>query len=261
MLFYLTKIQLKHMKSNILYSILFSLFLVSAHGQSSSDALNYSQTFNGGTARFVSMGGAFGALGGDFSSLSYNPAGLGVYRSSEFTITPPFKKRSIESSFYNESNNDNRSKLYFDNIGFVFSYKPSKTEEKGLVNFNIGFGYNRTNDFYSKSFARGDNPDNSIMDYFEAKINNANSFFIDDLYDDKDKFPFLKTNAPWDIVMAWNTMLLYDTVPGSGGVQYYSALLNGDGVTQKNIVETTGSSGEYVLSFASNFSNKLTCSL
>ncbi len=44
--------------------------------QNVDDALRYSQIFYGGTARFMSMGGAFTALGGDISSLSQNPAGL-----------------------------------------------------------------------------------------------------------------------------------------------------------------------------------------
>jgi hypothetical protein len=56
--------------------------------QNVDDALRYSQIFYGGTTRFTSMGGAFTAVGGDISSLSQNPAGLGVFRSSEFTITP-----------------------------------------------------------------------------------------------------------------------------------------------------------------------------
>ena len=44
--------------------------------------------FYGGTARFMSMGGAFTALGGDISTLSQNPAGIGVFRASEMSVTP-----------------------------------------------------------------------------------------------------------------------------------------------------------------------------
>jgi hypothetical protein len=51
----------------------------SVFAQTVDDALRYSQIFYGGTARFMSMGGAFTALGGDMSSLSQNPGGLGVY--------------------------------------------------------------------------------------------------------------------------------------------------------------------------------------
>ena len=51
------------------------------------DAYRYSQTELNGTARYLGMGGAFGALGGDISSMSSNPAGLGIYRSSEIVTT------------------------------------------------------------------------------------------------------------------------------------------------------------------------------
>ena len=36
-----------------------------------------------GTARFVGMGGALGALGGDISTIGTNPAGIGIYRSCQ----------------------------------------------------------------------------------------------------------------------------------------------------------------------------------
>ena len=51
-----------------------------ANAQTDIDALRYSQTSIAGTARFTSMAGAFGALGGDFSSLATNPAGVAIYR-------------------------------------------------------------------------------------------------------------------------------------------------------------------------------------
>src|SRR5674536_391977 len=67
--------------------------------QNVDDALRYSQSFYGGTARFMSMGGAFTALGGDISSLSQNPAGLGVFRSSEITLTPQLFHINTAASF------------------------------------------------------------------------------------------------------------------------------------------------------------------
>ena len=36
-----------------------------------------------GTARFVGMGGAMGALGGDITTMGTNPAGIGIYRSND----------------------------------------------------------------------------------------------------------------------------------------------------------------------------------
>ena len=47
-----------------------------ATAQNMVDALRYSSTQINGTARSGGMGNAFGSLGGDFTSVSINPAGL-----------------------------------------------------------------------------------------------------------------------------------------------------------------------------------------
>jgi len=238
------------MKTKLFYIILFSIAISSANAQIATDALNYSQTFNGGTARFVSMGGAFGALGGDFSSLSYNPAGLGIFRSSEFTITPSFKSRNVNSDYNGSSGEDTRNRLNFDNLGFVLSFKPYKERESGLISFNLGFGYNRTNDYYTYSYIKGSNS-NSMMDYFAA---NAYGYNYNDLTPDDTYNPFneLGTNA-WESIMAWNTYLINPL----SATEYEAALNAEDGVFQSNSISKTGGSGEYVFSFGTNFSNKL----
>ena len=61
--------------------------VASLFAQGSMNAYNYSRTDIKGTARYMGMGGAFGALGGDISTLSQNPAGIGVYRSNEIVTT------------------------------------------------------------------------------------------------------------------------------------------------------------------------------
>lgn len=60
-------------------------FSIWSIAQNEEDVLRYSQIEFSGTARYVGLGGAYGAIGADFSSLSSNPAGIGVYKRSEFT--------------------------------------------------------------------------------------------------------------------------------------------------------------------------------
>ena len=55
------------------------LTVCSVSAQNYTDALRYSNEELNGTARFKAMGGAFGALGGDFSSISQNPAGSSIF--------------------------------------------------------------------------------------------------------------------------------------------------------------------------------------
>ena len=71
--------------------------------QNDIDAMRYSQLTFGGTARFASMAGSMGALGGDISTLSFNPAGLAIFRKTEITITPSIFSQTT-SSTYNGNN-------------------------------------------------------------------------------------------------------------------------------------------------------------
>ena len=81
---------------------------ITIYAQNEIDALRYSQSMFGSTARSFSMGGAFGALGADYSSMSSNPAGLGVYRRSEFSFSMGFANRNTDSDFLNRQRDENR---------------------------------------------------------------------------------------------------------------------------------------------------------
>jgi hypothetical protein len=240
---------------SVIFVILFTTFSINA--QDETDVLRLSQNINLGTARFVSMGGAYGALGADFTTLSYNPAGLGVYRSSEFTITPTLKNRISNTNYLNSAYSDRRTRFMFDNIGLVSSFKMLKEEEKGLLMINLGIGYNRINDFYGESTALGDNQVQSITDYFASLANKANADGWDwyDISADNTWDPYKKTGAPWAAILAWNAYLI-DTVPGNSNY-YQPFLMEGDGVHQDQTISSEGGVGEFTFSLGANFSNKL----
>lgn len=58
---------------------LLGLTVTTIQSQDITDAIRFSQDNLNGTARFRAMSGAFGALGGDFSSLNVNPAGSEIF--------------------------------------------------------------------------------------------------------------------------------------------------------------------------------------
>ena len=62
----------------IIFSLSLSLLAFMSSAQNDVDALRYSTTKIIWTARFMAMGGACGSRGADFSTLSSNPAGLGL---------------------------------------------------------------------------------------------------------------------------------------------------------------------------------------
>ena len=55
--------------------------------------------FYQGTARFNGMSGAFTALGGDISAIALNPAAAGVFRSTEFAVTPMVLFRDLNTNY------------------------------------------------------------------------------------------------------------------------------------------------------------------
>ena len=213
---------------------MFMPFFIQAQGLV--DALRYSQVQTQGTARSGSMGNAFGALGGDFTSVGINPAGIGLYRSGEFTITPKLSYSQIESSYWGTNAEDTDYKFALNNISYVTSMTTRTTSEAGIVNINFGLGYNRLKDFNSNAIMVGNNIDGSYMDYF---ADNANAGIWGDYYEE----------------LAWNTdMLLYD----EGNNEYFHDMQDaGYGQNQRKIVSQSGAIDEYSFALGVNFNHKL----
>ena len=114
-----------------------------AFSQSQLDAFKYSQTELNGTARYLGMGGAFGALGGDISAMNTNPAGLAIYKSSEVVTTLSLSSASAKTDWLGSKVDNSRTKVSFDNIAYV-GYFPTANDE-GIVSRNQG---KRKNQFF-----------------------------------------------------------------------------------------------------------------
>src|SRR5436190_4966794 len=84
---------------------------VAASAQDVREAYNLSNTAVQGSARAIGFGGALGSVGGDFSAISVNPAGLGIYRSSELSFTPALKFNGTESDYAGTSTSDNTTRF------------------------------------------------------------------------------------------------------------------------------------------------------
>ena len=94
-----------------------------------------------GTARYMGMGGAMGALGGDISTMSSSPAAIGLYRRSDVAVTASLVTQPGGYEF------DGKHNIYvsFDQLGFVYSLPI--TEGSPLKFVNIGVNYHKQRDF------------------------------------------------------------------------------------------------------------------
>lgn len=106
-----------------------------------------------GTARFVGMGGAMSALGGDLSVMGTNPAGIGLYRRNDVAVTFGWYGQSAKSNYNGQSAGDDVSRFSFDQAGFVYSSKIG--DHTSMRYFNIGFNYRKQQNFYSNMYMEG----------------------------------------------------------------------------------------------------------
>lgn len=146
-----------------------TLTTASALAQGAFDGMSISQQDMKGTARFMSMGGAFGALGGDLSTLSQNPAGIGVYRRGDIGFTVDLDCQSATSKAQGMSYSTNQTKFLLNNIGAVFTYR---LDSEACPNINFGFTYNKGASF-NRAF-RGNirNLNNSMTNYIAGVTQN-----------------------------------------------------------------------------------------
>jgi len=128
-----------------------------------------------GTPRFAATGGAFTALGNDFSGMLVNPAGLAVFRHDEFGLSMGFASSTAASTYYgiNQSRNDNS--FLFSNIGYTKKFFTDDPD----VTWNIAIAYNRNSDFSNEQQVYGENPNSSIL---QSWINSANGTAANDLF-------------------------------------------------------------------------------
>ncbi|MCF8296922.1 MAG: hypothetical protein K9J13_05185 [Saprospiraceae bacterium] len=222
--------------SIILVSII--VFSFSSIAQTSVDALRYSQLTFGGTARYMSTGGAFGALGADFSALSTNPAGIALFKKSEMTFTPSFFTSKTESLFNGSPGEDNKYNFNFSNVGIVLAFDATNGSSGEWKNVQFGFGMNRTNNFNNRTIISGDNLNTSLMDDYIKKANGTPS-------DELDQF---------DTQLAWDTYLLD---PSSIGTDQYISRVPPGGIKQTKQITSWGSMNEMVFSFGGNYNDKL----
>lgn len=138
------------------------------------DAFRFSGANNSATARFNALGGAQTSLGGDLTSLYGNPAGLGMFTKSEFSFTPSFNIRNNETSFLDTKTTQNSNHVNLNNMGIVFHSPIAKTGNltSGLLSFNFGVGYQKTNFFKNNiNYGGGQTIKNGLGDYFSEVAN------------------------------------------------------------------------------------------
>ena len=208
--------------------------LVSA--QTASDAIRYAYQNQQGTARAMGIGGAIGGLGGDFTSLSINPAGIGGYWKSEFMVTPSFLTVATDASLNEVSSNERSNNFNISNLGIVFTNVPNRGKWKAV---SLGFGLNRSNNYHQERFFRG-MTNGSITDRFAGLGANLSP-------NDLDGF---------EAGPAYDVGAIFDF---ENDAQYETDFLGQEqqAFAKQQLSKITGHTSEMVISFGGNLNDKV----
>lgn len=208
-------------------------------------ALKFSTNDYGGTARFVGMGGAFGALGGDFSSIAINPAGLGVYRSSELVFSPGLSYNSNSATYINNTIDEGDYNMNLNNLSFVASYDLDNSDTR-WISFNFGVGFNRIANLNDNVHFQGVNNSTLMQSFIEqANATTADTDQLDGMYE----------------YLLWNSYIIdFDTIANEFYNEIVDEKLNDPAnfeINQRKILETEGYISEFNFAFGGNYAHTL----
>lgn len=219
------------------------------------DFAQLSRTHTFGTARSMGMGGAFTSLGADLTSMTLNPAGLGMYRRNEISLTPMISVASSDTEGLPSWQGNGKTRFSMANIGMAINIFESPKSK--LTSLTLGFGLNRVADFNTRySFSSESRYDPSaprhlmptIADVFCKQMNVAGIF-----PDSEGRLGYMNPYI-WPATLAYNGYV----IDAENGEWISSNRIGSNAsVLHSADVQTRGSINEFDLSLGANLNNIL----
>ena len=210
-----------------------------------------------GTARSAAMGGAFTSLGADLSSMNINPAGLGMYQSSDLGFTQALTVNGMNTtapymSAGSLASGGSRIAYGLNNIGAVYNVFNGSG---AITSVSLGFSYNRAANFNSRTTIETFGENSTIGDMFARQLNlmvgeglpagalepSADPWRNEDIFLDE-----------WGAVLGLHTDVV--GLDDNGRYGYYTDAIPSDSYFRS---VTKGGINEYSVSAGANLSNVL----
>lgn len=252
-----------------------SLFGMSAYAQQEyTDYIGNSLLFSGsslsGTARYQGLGGAQTALGADMGSLGGNPAGLGMFKKSEWSISSALGYAGTSAQYIDNTTTDGKLNFNIPNMGVVFSGAKSEVSGGKWRGGSFGIGFTRQNSFQNQYSFDGVNRVSSILDRFAYEANDRGAT-VNTL---RNEYNYPTTSSSYDggaTSMYYNAYLINpfdvsgnNNTDGLNNNTYFQfeAENEPDGTPrsyarQQKTFNTTGAQSQWSLSYGGNYDDRL----
>jgi hypothetical protein len=236
----------------ILILLITGLTVSVTHSQEVSDAMRYAQDNITGTARFRAMGGAFGALGGDLSALTVNPAGSAIFLNNQVGVTFSNQHIKNNSNYFGTSTSDKENSFILNQAGAVFVFN-NHNPNSNWTKIAIGSTYENTGNFNNNVFSRGINKNNNSIDsYF---LNYANGIPLGDItgFDYRDLF-YDEQQAYFGV----NGKVIIAANPNDpDNTQYNTNVPDGGNYIQENEIYARGYNSKLSFNIATSYKDRI----
>ncbi|MBN4047219.1 transporter [bacterium AH-315-P13] len=222
------------------------------YAQDITDAVRYSTDGIYGTARYKAMSGAFGALGGDMSAVSLNPAGSAIFNNSHTSFSLSNFSIDNTTEYFGNTNNSSNSNFELNQAGAAFVFN-NTDENSPWRKFVLALSYEQTQNYDNDFFAVGINT-TSIDSYFLAnaqglRLDEISAFpgeSITDAYDDIGAaFGFTNQQA----FLGFESYILEPDVDDDANTLYTSNIASGT-FNQEYFYAATGYNGKFTINAA-----------
>jgi hypothetical protein len=191
------------------------------------------------------MGGSFGALGADLGCLGINPAGLGMYRRGDLSITAGLHGASTTAQWNTRQEKATGFASTISNVGIALTY-PSVDADWPF--FTVAFSHQNRMPFAQKVSVNG-----------VPSISSLSSLFVGQALDDAAIYGYESTDVALDngdifaygASLAWRSGLL---VPDND--ELYASAVEGP-VNVQRTIDRTGRMAETQIAFATAYQNKI----
>ncbi|WP_179005414.1 OmpP1/FadL family transporter [Winogradskyella forsetii] len=235
--------------------------------QDLTDAVRYSMDEIQGTARFRAMSGAFGALGGDMSSVNINPAGSAIFNNSHASLTLGLFNTKNDVSYFNGKNSSSNSNLDLNQLGaaFIFNNTNSNSPWK---KFSLSVAYDSSANYDDDWVASGTNT-TSIDSYFDSFANGSDipfgilklqpGEFIEEAYADIGRIPTDGYAIQQAFLGYWSGILDPDNLDDetNDNETVYNSNVAPGSFNQNYFYSSTGYNGKLAFNFAADYNDKL----
>ena len=235
----------------ILFLLLTGFTFTVAQAQEITDAMRYAQDNLNGTARFRALGGAFGALGGDLSSLNINPAGSVVFSNNQIAVTLSSYNTKNNSNYFSTTTTEKDNSFDLNQAGGVFVFRNGNSNSD-WKKFSLAVNYDNVNNYTNSLFSAGTNPTNSIDGYF---LSYADGIPLSKLRDSS--YRSLDNGAQQGF-LGYQGYIINPVDPNNNNnTQYTTNVPAGGNYYHENTVTTNGYNGKLSFNAATSYKDKL----